>query len=125
MLKVLIDCNEHPAKFDLPYNMMEVGEYLCSAGFWNPYADLQLLDDDDPESVQVKLIAETAADSHLQSLFPQDARLSTINIACDLFYKLPVEKQDVLIGDIDRGEIVGLQGLMEVLKTMNSEQAHP
>ena len=43
MLKVLIDCNDHPAIFNLPHKVMEVGDYLCSAGFWNPYADLQLL----------------------------------------------------------------------------------
>ena len=124
MLKVLIDCDEHPAIFDLPYKITEVGDYLCSAGYWNPDTDLQLLDDDNPHNVQVKLIAENAADNHLQSIFPEDARLSTVNTVCDLFYRLPAEKQDMLIGDIDRGEIVGLQGFMNVLKDMNTAQAH-
>ena len=59
MLKVLIDCNDHPAIFDLPHNQLEVREYLLSAGFWNPYADLVLNKDDSSDSVEVKLIAET------------------------------------------------------------------
>ena len=85
MLKVLIDCDEHPAIFNLPNKPEEVGDYLCSAGFWDPYTDLQLLENDDPNAVQVKLIAETAVDNYLQSLFPKDARLSTINGRGELY----------------------------------------
>lgn len=103
MLKVLIDCNDHSAIFDLPHKVMEVGDYLCSAGFWNPYTDLQLLDDDDPNSVQVKLIAENDVDNCLQTLFSDNAKLSTINTVCDLFYNLTEENQSVLIHNTTEG----------------------
>ena len=35
MLKVLIDCDEHPAIFDLPHKVTDIGDYLLAAGFWN------------------------------------------------------------------------------------------
>lgn len=124
MLKVLIDCNDHQAIFDLPHKVMGVGDYLCSAGFWNLYADLQLQDDDDPSNVQVKLIAETAADNYLQSLFPQDARLSDINTVCDLFYRLPAEQQADLTHSMAAGIITDDKDLLDVIKGTKSVMSH-
>ena len=51
MLKIHIESENHSAIFDLPYKREELEQYLCDAGFWNPYADLHLLEDDDPENV--------------------------------------------------------------------------
>ncbi|HCA28595.1 MAG TPA: hypothetical protein DEP23_02930, partial [Ruminococcaceae bacterium] len=105
MLKVLIDCGGHTAIFDLPHNQLEVSDYLLSAGFWNPYADLVLNEADTPDGVQVKLIAETSIDNYLQSLFTEEAKLSTVNTVCDLFYRLPTEQQIDLTHSMADGHI--------------------
>ena len=117
MLKVLLDCNDHPAVFDLPHNPLEIGNYLLAAGHWGPYADLSLTDSDDPDQVQVKLIPETAADVYLQSLFPKDARLSAVNTVCDLFYHLPTKNQESLVEDIAAGKIIELRQLLDGIKS--------
>lgn len=124
MLKVLIDCNDHPAIFDLPHKVTEVGDYLCGAGFWNPYANLCLLDDDNPENVQVKLIAETSIDNYLQSLFSEDARLSTVNTVCDLFYQLPIEQQIDLTHSMADGHINDEKDLLNAIKAIKSAEAY-
>ncbi len=124
MLKVLIDYGDHPAIFDLPHNQLKVSDYLLSIGFWNPYADLVLNEDNTIDSVQVKLIAETAADNHLQSLFPKDARLSTVNTVCDLFYSLPAEQQARLTDGMSAGQIIGEKDLLDAIKAIKPAETH-
>jgi len=124
VLKVLLNCNDHPAVFDLPHDPLEIGDYLLAAGHWNPYADLRLADGDDPDQVQVKLIPETAADVYLGSLFPKDARLSTINTVCDLFYGLPAERQSELTNDIALGKINKDIELLDAIKAMKFAEAN-
>lgn len=65
MLKVFIDSGGHPAIFDLPHSQLEVSNYLLSAGFVKPYADLILNGENSPDSIGVKLVAETSIDNWL------------------------------------------------------------
>jgi len=126
MLKVLIECENHSDIFDLPYNREELEQYLCDAGFWNPSADLCLVDDHNPENVQVKLIAADAIDSHLELLFEQDVRLSTINTVCDLFYRLPIEQQIDLTHKMADNHINSEKDLLGAIKEIKSaEQKNP
>ena len=93
MLKALLSHDDKTAFFNLPHNPLEVENYLLAVGALKPYADLYLNDDeDDPEQVQVKLIADTVIDNYLQLTFSENAKLSTVNIVCDLFYRLPIEQ---------------------------------
>ena len=124
MLKVFIDCGGHPAIFDLPHNQLEVSDYLLAAGFWNPYADLILNEADTPDSVQVKLIAETSIDNYLQSLFTEDAKLSTVNTVCELFYRLPIEQQIDLTHSMADGHINDEKDLLDAIKVIKSAEAY-
>jgi len=123
MLKVLITCDEHPAIFDLPHDRSEVGIFLAGVGFWNPYADLRLFDDEKMDAVQVKLIAETPVDNHLQLLFAEDAKLSTVNTVCDLFYRLPIETQIDLTHNIADGKINSERDLLDAIKEIKVLEA--
>ena len=122
MLKVLINCDDHPAVFDLPHSPLAVGDYLLAAGHWNPYTEVCLHESDNPGDVQVKLVADTAADYYLQSLFPQDARLSTVNTVCDLFYNLSKEEQSVLTLNMAAGQIADGKELLDSIKAL--KQTH-
>ena len=122
MLKVFLYRNGHSAIFDLPHSPLEVGDYLLAAGHWTPYADLYLMVSGRADQVQVKLLPETAADVYLQSLFPKDARLSTVNTVCDLFYSLPPERQTELINDIALGRISEEKDLLDAIKAMKSAE---
>ncbi|MDD4493708.1 MAG: hypothetical protein PHV32_05075 [Eubacteriales bacterium] len=124
MLKVLLNYGDKAAVFDLPHNFLEVSNYLLTVGTLTPYTDLCLNDDDDPEQVQVKMIAETADDNHLQSLFPKDARLSAVNTVCDLFYSLPVEQQADLIDGTSAGKITSEKDLLDAIKAIKSAEAY-
>ena len=124
MLKVFLYHNGQSAIFDLPHSPLEVGDYLLATGHWTPYADLYLTVSGDPNQVQVKLLPETAADVYLQSLFPKDARLSTVNTVCDLFYSLPPERQTELINDIALGRISEEKDLLDAIKAMKSAETN-
>ena len=123
MLKVLITCDEHPAIFDLPHDRTEIGLFLAGAGFWNPYAHLRLLDDENPNAIQVKLIAETPVDNHLQLLFAEDAKLSTVNTVCDLFYNLSIEKQIDLTNKMADNHIENEKDLLDAIKEIKALEA--
>lgn len=123
MLKVLLSYENKTAVFNVPHNSLEVSNYLLAAGFWKPYADLCLNYNDDPKQVQVKLIAETAADKHLQNLFPQDARLSTTNTVCDLFYRLPAEQQVHFTDAMSAGQITSETELLDTIKGIKKIEA--
>ncbi|MDR1630696.1 MAG: hypothetical protein LBS36_10875 [Oscillospiraceae bacterium] len=108
----------------MPHNPLEVENYLLAVGALNPYADLYLNDEeDDPEQVQVKLIADTAIDNHLQLLFPQDAKLSTVNTVCDLFYHLPFEQQINLTHNMADGKINGEKELLNAIKGIKASES--
>lgn len=124
MLKVFIDSGGHPAVFDLPHSQLEVSNYLLSAGCWNPYANLILNGEDSPGSVGVKLVAETSIDNWLQSLFSDDARLSTVNTVCDLFYHLPIEQQIDLTHRMADGHISDEKDLLDAIKTIKPAEAY-
>jgi len=116
MLQVLLSHDDKTAIFNLPHNQLEVENYILSVGAIKPYADLCLNDDDDPEQVQAKLIADNPIDAHLQVLFSEDARLSTVNTVCDLFYRLPIEQQIDLTHKMAGGHINGEKDLMNAIK---------
>ncbi len=124
MMKVLVDCGGHQAIFDLPHSQLEVSDYLLSVGFRNPYADLVLNEMDTPDGVQVKLIAETSIDNYLQSLFPEDARFSTVNTVCDLFYQLPIEQQIDLTHRMADGHIGDDKDLLIAIKNIKTVQSN-
>ena len=124
MLKVFLYCNNHPAVFDLPHSPLAIGDYLLTAGHWNPYTDLYLTDNAGPDQVQVKLIPETAADIYLLSLFSDDAQLSTVNTVCELFSRLPAERQTELINSIAMGQISKEKDLLDAIKTMKSAETY-
>ncbi|MFA6730479.1 MAG: hypothetical protein WC152_00775 [Candidatus Izemoplasmatales bacterium] len=124
MLKVIIDLGGSPAIFDLPHSQLEVSNYLLSAGFWKPYADLVLNGEYSPGSVGVKLVAETSIDNWLQSLFSDNARLSAVNTVCDLFYRLPTPQQIDLTHQMADGHINDEKDLLDAIKDIKSAKAH-
>lgn len=123
MLKVLLVSGEQPAFFDLPHDPMEVEQYMLSSGHYQSYDNIFLLDNDDPNQLQVKLIADNAADYHLQYLFPEDAKLSTVNTVCDVFYRLPIEKQIDLTHGIADNMIVDYKELLDAIKNIKMEES--
>ncbi|MCL2508393.1 MAG: hypothetical protein FWF05_04375 [Oscillospiraceae bacterium] len=117
MLKALLSHDDKTAFFNMPHNSLEVENYLLAVGALKPYAGLYLNDDeDDPEQVQVKLIADTAIDNHLQLLFAEEAKLSTVNTVCDLFYRLPIERQIGLTHNMADGKINNEKDLLDAIK---------
>lgn len=124
MLKVLLNYDDKTAIFNLPHNSLEVSNYLLAVGSLKPYTDLLLNDDDDPEQVQAKLITETATDNHLQSLFPEDTKLSTINTICDLFYRLPAGQQVDLSVGMFAGRITSGKELLDAIKGIKAAESY-
>jgi hypothetical protein len=125
MLRVLLSHDDKTAYFNVPHNSLEVGNYLLAVGCLKPYAEIHLNDDDDPEQVQAKLIAETAIDNHLQLLFEQNARLSVINTVCDLFYHLPIGQQIDLTHRMADGYINDYKDLLDAIKEIKvAESPH-
>jgi len=124
MLKALLVINKQPAFFDLPHDPMEIEQYTLSSGHYQPYANILLLDNDDPRQLQVKLVADNAVDYHLQSMFPEDANLATVNTVCDMFYRLPAEKQTDLTHGIEDNMIVDYKELLNAIKDIMTAQNH-
>jgi len=127
MLQALLSYNYKTAVFNLPHNSLEVENYLLSVGALRPYADLRLNDDtDDPKQVEIKLIADTAIDGYLQTLFAEDAKLSTVNTVCDLFYRLPIEQQIDLTHKMVDCHIENEKDLLDAIKEIKgAEQKNP
>ena len=123
MLKALLSFDDKTAIFNLPHNSLEVEKYLLEVGTLKHYADLRLNDDDDdPEQVQINLIADTPIDNWLQCVFSQDARLSTVNTVCDLFYRLPTEQQIDLTHRIVDNDINDEKDLLDAIKDIKATE---
>jgi len=118
MLKAHIIVEDHPAIFDLPHDPLEVEEFLSCSGNLYPYADLCLCDEESRGPVLVSLIAETVDDDYLQSIFAEDAGLSTVNTVCGLYYGLPAETQNSLINKMASGRLSNENELLHAIKDM-------
>ena len=121
MLKALLVYDEHPAFFDLPHSPLAVEQFTLSVGHYQPYTNIFLLDNNDLNQLQVKLIADNAADYHLQYLFAEDSMLSTVNTVCDMFYRLPVEKQIDLTHSMTDSKINNEKELLDAIKDIMTE----
>jgi hypothetical protein len=125
MLQALLSYDYKTAYFNLPHNPLEVENYLLSVGALKPYADLCLNDDEnDPEQVEIKIIADTAIDGWMQTLFADDAKLSTINTVCDLFYRLPIEQQIDLTHKIVDCHINDEKEMLNAIKDIKAAGPH-
>ena len=123
MLKVFITLKDYPGIFDLPHDVTDVNEYFLKAGFITPYDEIHLTEDYNPD-YHVKLLAETASDLYLKSIFPQDEMISTINVVCGFLYNLPAEKQADLTNKIVSGEITDAKNLLDAIKVIKAAETH-
>jgi len=115
MLKALVDHNNYRAIFELPCSYEEIEEHYMLMGHYDCDNDLDTISN-------IKLIAETPIDNHLQLLFAEDAKLSTINTVCDLFYRLPIEQQIELTDKMADGRISDERDLLELIKDIKAAE---
>ena len=71
MLKALVDHNSYRAIFELPCSYEEIEEHYMMMGHYDHKNGFDTIS-------KIELIAETPIDNHLQLLFAEDAKLSTI-----------------------------------------------
>jgi len=115
MLKALVDHNNYRAIFELPCSYEEIEEHYMMMGHYDCEDDLDTISN-------IKLIAETPIDNHLQLLFAEDAKLSTVNIVCDLFYSLPIEQQIDLTNKIADGHIENEKDLLDTIRDIKTAE---